>query len=99
MQLKSIGEDESNAGYVPVHRDIDRGLLSAAAERGEQIVRGADAIHPPLILALPDSMQVGFNQVLLRLFLKTNNPLQVSEIQSILEEARQTAIQNGEYRQ
>ena len=99
LQLKQIGEDESNAGYVPVHRDFDRGLLSAAAEKGEQIVRGADEIHPPLILALPDSMQGGFNQVLRRLFLKTNNPLQISEIQSILEEARQMAIQNGEYRQ
>ena len=62
-------------------------------------MRGAVEIHPPLILALPDSLQGGFNQVLRRLFLKTNSPLQVSEIQSILEEARQMAIQNGEYRQ
>jgi hypothetical protein len=42
-------------------------------------------------------MQRGFNQVLRRLFLKSGTPIAVAEIQTILEEARQRAIRNGEY--
>ena len=99
LQLRRIGEDSSNVGYVPTHGGIERALLPAAAAKGERIVRGADGISPPLMLALPDSMQAGFNRVLRRLFLKTDSPIQVSEIQSILEEARQRAIQSGAYRQ
>ena len=97
LQLRQVGEDESNVGYVPVHQEFERDLLSAAAEKGEHIVRGADEIGPPLILGLPDSMQRGFNQVLRRLFLKSGTPIAVAEIQTILEEARQRAIRNGEY--
>ena len=97
LQLRQVGEDVSNVGYVPVHQGFERDLLSAAAVKGEQIVRGADEISPPLILSLPDSMERGFTQVLRRLFLKTNTPIGVAEIQSILEEARQRAISNGEY--
>ena len=97
LQLRQVGEDESNVGYVAVHQEFERDLLSAAAEKGEHIVRGADEIGPPLILGLPDSMQRGFNQVLRRLFLKSGTPITVAEIQTILEEARQRAIRNGEY--
>ncbi len=98
LQLRQMGEDESNAGYVPVHQNIDGELLSPAAEKGGQIVRGADSIRPPLTLVLPDEMQRGFTTVLRRLFLTTNTRMQVSEIQSILEDARQNAIQSGAYR-
>ena len=97
LQLRQVGEDESNVGYVPVHQEFERDLLSAAAAKGEHIVRGTDEIGPPLILGLPDSMQRGFNQVLRRLFLKSGTPITVAEIQTILEEARQRAIRNGEY--
>ena len=98
LQLRQMGEDDNNAGYVPVHLDIDRGLLSPAAAKGGQIVRGAESIRPPLTLLLPDEMQRGYTTVLRRLFLKTGTRLPVSEIQSILEDARQKAIQSGTYR-
>lgn len=99
LQLKQIGEDDSNIGYVPVHRDIDRELLSAAAYKGDLIVSEADEISPPMFLLLPDSMRATFNQVLRKLFLATSDPLDVAEIQILLEEGRQRAIQNGEIRQ
>ena len=97
LQLKGIGEDESNIGYAPAHREIDRDLLSAAAEKGDQIVTGADEISPPLFLLLPDTMRASFNSVLRRLFLSTSTPMAVSEIQLLLEEGRQKTIQNGEF--
>ena len=96
LQLKQIGDDASNIGYVPVHREIDRELLSAAAYRGDQIVSEADEISPPMFLILADSMRASFNQVLRRLFLATSEPLDVVEIQLMLEEGRQRAIQSGE---
>ena len=99
LQLKQIGNDESNIGYVPVHRDIDRELLSAAAYKGDQIVSEADEVGPPMYFFLPDSMRASFNQVLRKLFLATNDPLDVVEIQFLLEEGRQRAIQNGELAQ
>ena len=99
LQIKQIGEDQSNVGYVPVHRDINRELLSAAAYKGDQIVSEADEISPPMFLVLPDSMRATFNQVLRKLFLATSDPLEVAEIQALLEEGRQRAIQNGEIRQ
>ncbi len=99
LQLKQIGNDESNIGYVPVHRDIDRELLSAAAYKGDQIVTEADEVGPPMYFFLPDSMRASFNQVLRRLFLVTSDPLDVVEIQILLEEGRQRAIQNGELSQ
>ncbi len=97
LQLRQMGEDSSNAGYVPVHQDIDDEFLSPAAEKGGQIVRGADSIRPPLTLVLPDEMQRGFTTVLRRLFLKTDARMRVAEIQSILEDARQKAVQSGAY--
>ena len=97
LQLRQIGEDDSNAGYVPVHQGLDSELLSAAAVKGSQIVRGADTIRPPLSLVLPDEMQRGFTTVLRRLFLKTGTRIRVDEIQSILEDAREDAIQGGAY--
>ena len=99
LQLKQIGNDESNIGYVPVHRDIDRELLSAAAYKGDQIVSEADEVGPPMYFFLPDSMRASFNQVLRKLFLATSDPLDVVEIQFLLEEGRQRAIQNGELTQ
>ena len=99
LQLMGTGEEENIIGYVPVNREIERDLMSEATEQGDQIVRGADTIGPPLYLLLPDTMRGSFNQVLRRLFLSTNNRFEVAEIQSLQEEARQNAIQNGEYRQ
>ncbi|MYC95473.1 MAG: extracellular solute-binding protein [Caldilineaceae bacterium SB0661_bin_32] len=99
LQIARIGEAETNIGYVPVHRELDRELLSAAAEKGDQVVTGADQINPPLFLVLPDSMRASFNQVLRRLFLATSTSLEVAEIQTLLEEGRQRAVQNGEFPQ
>ncbi len=99
LQLTRIGEDESNVGYVPVHGDFDRSLLSPVAAKGDQIVRSSDSISPPMLFVLPNSMRGRFEQVLRRLFPAISNRIQVAEIQSMLEEARQTAIQNGEFGQ
>ena len=97
LQLQMIGEEEGHAGFVPVHQGIERALLSSAAQKGEQIVRSADEVRPPLFLSIPDAMQAGFSQVLRRLFLVTDTSLEIGEIQAILEEARQRAVQDGEY--
>ena len=99
LQLTRIGEDESNVGYVPVHGDFDRSLLSPVAAKGDQIVRRSNSISPPMLFVLPNSMRGRFEQVLRRLFPAISNRIQVAEIQSMLEEARQTAIQNGEFGQ
>ena len=99
LQLVQMGDDGINIGYVPVHREVDRELLSYEAEKGDQIVNGAAEISSPLFLVLPDSMRASFNQVLRRLFLSTNFPLEITEIQSQLEEGRQRAIQGGEFPQ
>lgn len=102
LQMGRISEDPANEGFVPIHRDVERSLLSAAARKGGEIVRGADEALPALALALPASMLMGFNDVLERVFheLETeDSEIDISEIQSILEEARQQAFQNGEYRQ
>ena len=99
LRLKRIGEDESNVGYVPVHVDFDRSFLSPVAAKGDQAVRSSDSISPPMLLVIPSSMRGRFEQVLRRLFPAISNRIQVAEIQSMLEEARQTAIQNGEFGQ
>ena len=102
MLLARVGEDPTNVGWVPLHRDVDRTLLPEAARKGEEIVRGADEVLPPLSFALPVSMQAGFESVLDWTYTKLETPgseINVSEIQSTLEEARQQALQNGEYRQ
>lgn len=102
MLLARVGEDPTNVGWVPLHRDVDRTLLPEAARKGEEIVRGADEVLPPLSFALPVSMQAGFESVLDWMYTKLETPgseINFSEIQSTLEEARQQALQNGEYRQ
>ncbi|MDE0312785.1 MAG: ABC transporter substrate-binding protein [Caldilineaceae bacterium] len=99
LQLRRIGEDESNVGYVPVHGDFNRSLLSPTAAKGDQIVRSSSSISPPMLLVLPSSMGGRFEQVLRRLFPAISNRIQMAEIQSMLEEARQTAIRNGEFGQ
>ena len=57
LQLMGTGEEENIIGYVPVNREIERDLMSEATEQGDQIVRGADTIGPPLYLLLPDTMR------------------------------------------
>ena len=102
MRMARVGEDPTNVGWVPLHRDVDRTLLSGAARKGEEIVRGADEVLPPLTFALPVSMQAGFESVFDWVFIKLETPeteIDVSEIQSTLEEARQQALQKGDYRQ
>ena len=102
MQMVRISEDPTNAGWIPLHREVDRTLLSVDARKGENIVRGADEVMPPLAFALPSSMFSGFKTLLEWMFLKLetgDNEIDVSEIQSILEEARQQAFQNGAYGQ
>lgn len=103
MRMARIGEDPTDPGWVPLHRDVDRTLLSEAARKGEGIVRGADEVLPPLSFALPGgSMQAGFGSVFDWIFAKLETPeteIDVTEIQSSLEEARQQALQSGEYRQ
>lgn len=99
LQLARLGDSETNIGYVPVHRELERNLLSAAAEKGDEVVTGADDINAPLFLVLPDSLRASFNLVLRRLFLASSNPLEVADIQMILEEGRQRAVQNGEFPQ
>ena len=101
MLMARVGEDPTNAGWVPLHRGVDRTLLPEAARKGEEIVRGADEILPPLAYALPESMLAGFEAVFDWMFTKLETPeteIDVSEIQSTLEEARQQAFQDGEYR-
>ena len=102
MKMARIGEDPTNVGWAPLHRDVDRTLLPEAARKGEEIVRGADEVLPPLFSALPITMLAGFGSVFDWLFAKLETPeteIDVSEIQSTLEEARQQALQNGDYRQ
>jgi len=102
MQMVRISEDPTNAGWIPLHRDMDRSLLSVDARKGENIVRGADEVMPPLAFALPSGMFSGFTTLLEWMFLKLetgDSEIDIFEIQSILEEARQQAFQNGEYRQ
>lgn len=97
LQMGRTDEDSSSAIYAPVHREVAPDLLPAAAQKGAGIVRDADEIMPPLFLALPDSMQAAFNSVLRRIFLRSADQVQVSELQATLEEARLKAIENGEY--
>ena len=102
MQMARIVEDPTNVGFVPLHREVDRALLPMAARKAEEIVDGADEVFPPLALALPRSMLAGFTTVIDGMFKQLNTPeteIDVSEIQSILEEARQQALQRGDYRQ
>lgn len=101
-QMARIGEDPANVGFIPLHRDVDRALLPVAARKAEEIVRGADEVLPPLVLALPRSMQAGFTTVFDGIYKQLNSPetgIDVSEIQSTLEEARQQALERGDYRQ
>ena len=102
MKVAQIGEDPTNVGWAPLHRDVDRTLLPEAARKGEEIVRGADEVLPPLSFALPITVQAGFGSVFDWLFARLETPeseIDVSEIKSTLEEARQQALQNGDNRQ
>ena len=65
-------------------------------------MRGADEVLPPLSFALPGVMLAGFESIFDWMYIKLETPeieIDVSEIQSTLEEARQQALQNGDYRQ
>lgn len=96
LQRNQVSGDESNDWLIPAHRDVDRSALSPTAAKGDQAVRNADSISPPSMFDLPPSMREGFVQVLRRLFPTISARIQVAEIQSMLEEARQTALQKGE---
>ncbi|MDE0078914.1 MAG: extracellular solute-binding protein [Caldilineaceae bacterium] len=96
LQRNQVSEDESHVWFIPAHRDVDRSALSPIAAKGDQAVRNADSINPPLMFELPASMREGFVQVSRRLFPTISARIQVAEIQSMLEEARQAAIQKGE---
>ena len=96
LQFKQVSEEESNVWTIPAHRDVDRSALSPVAAKGDQAVRNANSISPPLMLDLPAGMREGFNQVVRRLFPTISARIQVAEIQSLLEEARQAAIEKGE---
>lgn len=102
LQMGRISEDPANVGYAPMHRDVERTLLPAAVNQGREMVGRADEVLPALAFSLPLSMQLSLNSVLEGMLhdLETDgSEIDVSEIQSILEEARQQAIQKGEYRQ
>jgi len=96
LQFNQVSEDEGNAWLIPAHRDVDRSALSPIAAKGDQAVRNANSINPPLMFELPASMREGFDQVSRRLFPTISARIQVAEIQSMLEEARQAAIQKSE---
>ena len=101
-QMARIVEDPAIVGFIPLHRDVDRALLPVAARKAEELVRGADEVLPPLALALSRSMQAGFTTVFDGIYKQLNSPeteIDVSEIQSTLEEARQQALERGDYRQ
>ena len=88
-----------SAQLIPAHSDVDRTALSPVVAKGDHAVRNANSINPPLMFELPASMREGFDQVLRRLFPTISARIQVAEIQSMLEEARQDAIQKGEISQ
>lgn len=96
LQFNQVSEDEGNVWLIPAHRDVDRSALSPNAAKGDQAVRNANSINPPSMFDLSPSMREGFAQVLRRLFPTISARIQVAEIKSMLEEARQAAIQKGE---
>lgn len=99
LQLNEVSEDGANVWLIPAHSDVDRTALSPVVAKGDHAVRNANSINPPLMFELPASMREGFDQVLRRLFPTISARIQVAEIQSMLEEARQDAIQKGEISQ
>jgi ABC-type glycerol-3-phosphate transport system substrate-binding protein len=82
--------------WVPVHSDYDRSLYSQRITQAEALMSNADAFGPPMVLSLPNSMGSALNQVLNRVL---SDRGEVADWQLMLEDARQRAIQNGEYRQ
>ena len=82
--------------WVPVHRDFDRSLYTARILQAEELVKRADAFGPPMVLSLPNSMGGALDQVLNRLL---SDRGEVADWQLLLEDARQQAIQSGEYPQ
>jgi len=93
LQFNQVSEDEGNAWLIPAHRDVDRSALSPIAAKGDQAVRNANSINPPLMFELPASMREGFDQVSRRLFPTISARIQVAEIQSMLEEARGSGLE------
>ncbi|RLT37255.1 MAG: extracellular solute-binding protein [Chloroflexi bacterium] len=82
--------------WVPVHKEFDRSLYSQRISQAEALVSNADAFGPPMVLSLPDSMGSALGQVLNRLLTDRG---EVADWQLLLEDARQKAIQSGEYTQ
>lgn len=82
--------------WVPVHKEYDRSLYSRRITQAEALMSNADAFGPPMVLSLPNSMGSALNQVLNRLLSQRG---EVADWQLLLEDARQRAIQNGEYPQ
>ncbi len=87
-------QTSSQLSWVPVHSGYDRSLYSAPILKAEELVQQADAFGPPLVLALPGSMNVALNRSLSQLLGNRGEP---AEWQLLLENARQNGIQNGEY--
>lgn len=87
-------QTSSQLTWVPVHRDFDRSLYTDRIRQAEELVKRADAFGPPMVLSLPSSMGNALNQVLNRLLSERGEP---ADWQLLLEDARQQAIQNGEY--
>ncbi|MBI3958622.1 MAG: carbohydrate ABC transporter substrate-binding protein [Chloroflexi bacterium] len=86
----------SQLTWVPVHRDFDRSLYTERIRRAEELVGKAEYFGPPMILSLPNAMGNALDQALTRLL---NGRGEVADWQLLLEDARQRAIQNGEYPQ
>lgn len=80
--------------WAPARTDIDRARYSEEILQASGMVQGADAFGPPMFLSLPSSMENTLNQVFTRLLRSQGEP---ADWQLLLEDARQRAIQNGEY--
>jgi len=87
-------QTESQIAWVPAHTGYDRSLFSDRIQQAEALVAEADAFGPPIFLSLPSSMDNGLGQVFNRLLRGQGEP---ADWQLVLEDARQRAIQNGEY--
>mgnify|MGYP002685802159 CR=1 FL=1 len=87
-------QTESQITWVPAHTEYDRSLFSDRTRQAEALVTEADAFGPPIFLSLPSSMDNALNQVFDRLLRGQGEP---PDWQLLLEDARQRAIQNGEY--
>ena len=89
-------QTNSQLTWVPVHKEYDRSLYSQRIAQAEALVANADSFGPPMVLSLPNSMGSALNQVLNQLL---SDRGEAADWQLLLEDARQKAIQNGEYPQ